>query len=242
MGLFDKLTDTDDLTPTTDSLGGDFSTIPSDVYEATLKTVYAGQSQRGAQNLTIIYEANDREISEVIYFTNKDGENFYKNKQDPKKKSPLPGFTTVNDLCLLATGFPLKEQKSETKTVKVWDWESRKEIPKPVECLTALHGKAIDLGVLEICENKQKANDQGVYVPTAETRMKNEINKIFHSDTKCTVLELRNGIEKGEVITTWRDRNQGKMRDNSKKVTESTNATGAAGSGRPEPKSLFGAQ
>ncbi|MFR7882301.1 MAG: hypothetical protein ACLU5J_13140 [Christensenellales bacterium] len=36
--------------------------------------------------------------TETIYITNKEGKNYFLNKQDPTKKVPLPGFTLIDDL------------------------------------------------------------------------------------------------------------------------------------------------
>ena len=62
----------DGLEQTQDRLGG-FNVRETDVYEATIKVAYAGQSAGGARNVTLVVNLPDGEYSETIYVTNKKG-------------------------------------------------------------------------------------------------------------------------------------------------------------------------
>lgn len=242
--MFGNLTDTAQMETASDTLGGG-GAIASGAYDGTIELVYAGQSSGGALNVTVHFKTTDgREVRETIYFTNKKGENFYLDKQDATKKHPLPGFTTVNDLCLLATGVGLADQETEEKTVKIYDANERKELPKPVQCLTALHGQPISLGILRVLEDKMGKDSGGNYtVPTGEIRTFNTIDKVFHPETGRTVNEYLQEVETPEFKTAWIQKNDGKDRNKAKGLAA---AEGSTGSGRPggaagtATKSLFG--
>ena len=108
MSFFKNLS-SDGLEEAQDRLGG-YQPLDTDIYHGVIKAMYAGQAASGAMNVTVIVDLNGKEYRETVYITNKNGENFFLNKQDKSKKVPLPGFTTIDDICLIATGSPLAEQ------------------------------------------------------------------------------------------------------------------------------------
>ena len=242
--LFENMTN-DGLEEAQDRLGGGFL-LETDAYEAVIKVAYAGQSQGGARNVTIVAEAGGKEYRETIYFTNKKGENFFLNKDDNTKKVPLPGFTLIDDLCLVATGEGLAAQETEEKQVKVWDSEQKKEVPKAVPVLTALIGKKVGLTIVKstVNVNEKVGND---YVPTAKTRDENNIDKVFDIDSRMTVAEARDGREAG-FIDAWVEKNKGQTRDKTTKADNDNGRTGRpgaapqAGSAPAGTRSLFGAK
>lgn len=244
--MFGGLTQTENLEESQDRLGGGFEAVPSDLYIGEIKLAYAGKSPKGAQNVTLHVDIGGKELRETIYLTTKAGDNFYTDKDDATKKHPLPGFTTVDDICLLTTGHSLIDQDTEEKVVKLYDFQERKELNKPVECLTALHGQQIALGVLRIDQDKNKKNDQtGEYEPTGETMTINEIDKVFHAETRRTVNEYKQEVESAEFAEAWVKKNQGKNRNKIK--GGGAGGAGSTGVGRPgagnspaPKKSLFG--
>ena len=247
MSIFGNLTN-EGLEETTDRLGG-FQIRTTDIYPATIKAAYAGQSAGGARNVTIVAELPDGEYSETIYVTNKKGENWFPNQNDKSKKVPLPGFTTIDDICLVTTGKPLAEQETEEKTIKLYDSEAKKELPKAVPMLVEALGLEVSLGIVKVLENKnEKQGDE--YVPTAETRELNATDKVFHTETRMTVVEAREGAEVAKFWDSWLERNKGNTRDKrtikdgqagtagAPKAAGASAAAPAAG-GAPR-KSLFG--
>jgi hypothetical protein len=211
MSLFGSL-NTDDLEESEDRLGG-FSIWESDIYTFKIKMAYAGESHKGARNVHLFLEAGGKEYRETIYVTNKNKENWFLSKDDKKKKVPLPGFTTIDDICLVTTNKPLADQDSEEKMVKVYDPELQKEIPKSVPVLTELLDQTVSLAISKNTENKNEADGNGNYVATAATRETNTIEKVFHTESQMTVAEARNGAEKPAFWTAWIERNKGKVRD-----------------------------
>lgn len=209
--LFGSLT-TDGHEEVTDRLGG-FQPFDTDVYAGNIKAMYAGQSDKGARNVTVIADLGGREYRETIYITNKKGENWFKNKQDPSKKVSLPGFVTIDDICLIATGKPLNEQATEEKVVMVWDRDAGKEIPKTVPMLVDCLNQPIKLGIVRQLENKNESDGNGGYTPTADTREVNFIEKVFHPEMNMTVVEAKNGADSATFHDAWLERNKGQVKD-----------------------------
>ena len=111
--------------------------------------------------------------------------------------------------------------------------------------MTELLGQKIKLGILKQLENKSvKQGDE--FVPTAETRESNAIDKVFHPEMNLTVAEARNGLEEPKFHDAWAEKNKGQTRD---KRTIKDGAGGTAGAPpkaaagtAPARKSLFGNQ
>lgn len=245
MSLFNKLT-SDGLEQSVDRLGG-FAPLDSDIYIATIKALYAGVSSNGATSITLLADlGGNREYRETMYVTNRNGENFFKDKQSGKKV-PLPGFVVVDDLCLVATGEPLAAQETEEKVINIYDFDQKKDMPKAVPMIMAAVGQKVALGIVKQTVNKsEKSGDE--YVPTAETKEENVIEKIFHPEHKVTVAEARNGQTEGKFWDAWVQRNQGQTKDKRKLKGDQGGSAAApkAGTkpaptaGQPARKSLFG--
>lgn len=210
MSLFGGLTSTG-LEETQDRVGG-FAPKESGIYTGKIKAMYAGESNGGAKSVSIIVDIDGSEYKETCYITNKKGENFFLNKQDTKKKVPLPGFTIIDDICLATTGKALAEQDTEEKVVQVYDADAGKALPKAVPMLIDCLGQEISLGIIKQMVNKnvKQGND---YVPTAEVREENFTDKVFHTETKMTIVEARQGAEEAKFWGTWEERNKGVTRD-----------------------------
>ena len=233
MSIFGNLTN-EGLEETTDRLGG-FQIRATDIYPATIKAAYAGQSDGGARNVTIVAELPDGEYSETIYVTNKKGENWFPNQNDKSKKVPLPGFTTIDDICLVTTGKPLAEQDSEEKVVKIYDFNERKELPKAVPMLVDLIGQTLFLGIVQQTVDKNQKNEStGEYEPTGETRDENVIEKVFHDPTKMTVVEARQGATEPVFFEKWLSKNKGIVRNKAKGADGKGTQSGRPGGGAPQ--------
>jgi len=210
MSLFGNLK-TDGLEQSQDRLGG-YKPLETDIYIGTIKALYAGKSDGGALSVNLIADFNGQEYRETFWVTNKKGENFFLNKDDKTKKVPLPGFTVAEDICQIALGVPLAEAAMEERTIKLYDPEAKRELPKAVQMIVDAIGQPIALGVLKSIVNKnEKVN--GEYVPTAETREENSTDKVFHPTAKLTVAEARQGATEAKFWDGWLERNKGQTRD-----------------------------
>lgn len=246
MALFKNLTN-DGLEKSEDRLGGGFAAKESDIYHGKIKFAYATKSSGGAMGIVLsVALADNTEYRETLWITNKKGENFFLNKQDPTKKVPLPGFTVVDDICLVACEKPLSDMDSEEKTINVYDFEAKRELPKSVDMLVELIGKDVALAIVKETVNKQAKNEAtGEYEPTNETREQNVITKVFEPNSKFTVAEAREGADAPAFYDAWLERNKGKTIDRTAKTGSASGAPGQApaanaSAGAAPKKSLFG--
>jgi hypothetical protein len=238
--LFGNLT-TEGLEQSGDRLGG-YSVLDTDAYPARITLAYATKSEGGAQGIVLEAQLTDggREYRQTLWVTDRNGKNFY---ERDGKKNPLPGFTVVDELCLVTTGFPLSQQATEEKVVKVYDFQAKAEVPKAVQVLTGMLGKFAILGIEKKIEDKNVKDPAGKYVPSGETRETNEIAKVFHYETKATVSEIR-GEKTPEFHDKWVEKNKGSVRNNAKGAAGKAGAPSAANksapqAGAPSAASLF---
>ncbi|WP_244832391.1 hypothetical protein [Caballeronia sp. TF1N1] len=250
--LFGNLSN-DGLEESQDRLGG-YQPRNSNIYEFVVKAMFAGVSDGGARSVTFIGEEGGKEYRETFWVTNKNGENWFpaKDKQGKPtgKKSPLPGFTMVDDICLITTGKGLAEQDAEDKVVKVW--EDGKEVNKAMPHLVDVAGQKVALGVLRRLVNKNVKNDAGVYVPGPEEREENVTDKVFHPELKLTCAEARNEATEPVFWDAWLNLNKDKVKDGRKydaktggtaggpPQSSKSGAPAAGGAPAGERKSLFG--
>lgn len=241
----------DGLEKNEDRLGGGFQPLETDIYTMTIKGFYVSQSEGGAKAINIIALRPDgKEYRETVYITKKTGENFFISAE--KKKVPLPGFTIIDDICLVTDGSDLSSQVFEERTINVYDYDAKKDLPKVVMQAVNIVGQQVDLGIYQIQENKNEKNEQsGEYEPTEKVVTKNVIRKVWHSEAKMTVAEAENGVEEQGVFwKKWQETHKGKV-DDSKVVK--VGAGGKSKSGPPlaqkadggeaaPRKSLFGAK
>lgn len=227
MSMFGNLTNTG-LEESEDRLGGSF-VKDTDVYEGIIKVAYGVESRGGAKGVVLNIMIGGQEYRETQWVTNKKGENFFYNKDDKTKKVPLPGFTTVEDICFVTTEKGLAEQDVEEKAVNIWDSELKKEVPKNVPVLVELTGKKLWLAIVKNKENKTKDDGNGNYLPIpGEFRDTNNIEKVFEHNTRMTVPEARAKKTEGEFIEKWLERNKGQVRDKTAKDGASTAKPGTA--------------
>lgn len=228
-----------------DVLGGNFGVIDSGVYTGVIQTAYAGKSTGGASNMTfeIELDVNGRKHSyrETIYVTSKEGKNYY---EKDGKKSPLPGYTTANDIALLTTGQELNAQDFEEKVVKIYDYDLKAQVATSVMMAVDMVGKEITLGIQRKTVDKKAKDSNGNYQPTGETREENSIDKAFHTESGRTVSEIVRKMETGEFKDQWAKKFNGvvinKATGAAKTGTPGQPAAAAAASGGSKPANLFG--
>lgn len=191
-----------------------FRVLDSNVYNGIVKMAYLFKSAGGALgvNLTVTLPTEDNyEHTETIYITNRNGDHFF---VKDGKKFPLPGFTLVNELCNLAVGLPLAKLSTETKTIETFDYKEGGTVKKDVDAITQLCAPnvAVKLGILKKKENKTVLVD-GAYVPTADTRERNTIVKVWHAKTSKSYSEMVNNKEEATSMNNWLKKNQGVTKD-----------------------------
>lgn len=229
MSLFGTLTN-DGLEESQDRLGG-FAPKDTDVYLGVIKLAYAIESAGGAKGVFLNVLIDGQEYRESVYVTDKKGNNYYNPKGDASKREPLPGFTTIDDLCMVTAEVPLSKINIEEKEVMVYDFDQRQEVRKSVPVLIDLLNQKALFAIVRSKQDKKKKTDDGSYVPTGEIIEVNNIEKVFHHEARVTVPEARAGKTEGEFIVKWIDRNKGQIRDK----TESNSGKGGKPSTAVKP-------
>ena len=192
----------------------DFSkrTVDTDIYGATIKMIFAGQAKSGARNVNIQLKLdNGKDYNETIYLSNKEGKNTY---EKDGKEYYLPGYLLVNNLAIMTTDKPLAELESEveTRTVKLYDFDAKKEVSTDVPAVIPMIGKKVLIAIQEEEFEKQKMNDTTKkYEGTGEVGIKNVIVKAYDPETKRTAVEMRDDKEATQH-DTWLEANKGKLK------------------------------
>lgn len=215
----------------------DFSkrTLDTNEYPGTLTMAFAGAAASGARFVTLMFKLdNGRDYSEQIYITNKSGGNTY---EKDGKQHYLPGFQLVNNIAMLTAGKPLMELAGEveTRTVKLYDWDAKKELPQDVPAIIPMMGKRVLIGITEEEYEKSTYNkDTNTRDYTGEVAVKNSLHKAYHPDTRQSVVELRDGAE-ATALDAWLKSNKGKVKAAVLKGKASANqkTVGAPSAGTP---------
>lgn len=213
----------------------DFSkrTVDSDIYNATIKMIFAGQAKSGARNVTLQLKlADGRDYNEVVYLSNKEGKNTY---EKDGKEFYLPGFLLINNLAIMSTGKSLFELEAdvETRTVKLYDFDAKKEVATDVQAIVPMIGKAVLVAIQEEEYAKNKLNESTkTYEPTGEYGIKNTLVKVYDPETKRTAVEIRDDKDATQHAA-WLEANQGKLK------TVDRVAAPANQKSAPTPSGLF---
>lgn len=226
----------DDVQPEGDVLGG-FQRLDSNVYDFTVEMAYALQSESGSKGIHLtLVDTQAQQYRENLYVTSgteKGGTNYFTNRDG--KKQYLPSFVIANDLCIAITGKELAEMQGTEKDVKVTVWEDDKPVERleKKQVLMDLVGGRVSLGILKQLEDG--------YPDATQERERNTIDKVFEYGTRLTIVEKEAGLESGDFVGKWLERNKDSVRDRRKESKNSGGASNAkAGAPVSKAPSLFG--
>lgn len=165
--------------------------LDTDIYLAKIKTAFIGKAAKSeARNITLLLDIGGKEYRQQIWVSNRNGDVTYKDKTTKEDKN-LPGFNQINSLCLLVAGMEMGAMDVEELTVKLYDFDAKKELPQAVDCFTALHGEEVMIAMQRQTVDKTKLNDAtGVYDATGEVKDINEIVKFFATEKMVTISEV----------------------------------------------------
>lgn len=223
--------------------------VDTAIYTGTVKLAFAKKSgSSDAQGVEYHIDlkmpsGGSFTIRETQWVTNRDGDHTYEDKQNAGKRHLLPGYQMIEALCLLTTGIPLSEQEMAEKTVKLYDFEAKKELPKSVPVLVDLIGKPITLAVVRQTVDQTTKDGNGVYQPNGKIRDENVVEKFFQTETSLTTSEIRQGVETAIFAPAWETKNKGKTRMLAKGGEGNTGAPGqppASTAAAPKTSGLFG--
>jgi hypothetical protein len=211
-----------DVEETTDTLGG--SVLDSDIYKVTIKTIYMGNSTKtNAMSATVIGTLKDgsefKNTQWVLSGDTKGNKPYYERNG---KKYPLPGYAVIDDICKLTIGKSLGDAETEENIVKIYDYESQKDVPTEVDCIADVAGHEVLLAIQKQLEDKTEEAADGTRIATGETRDTNEVSKVLDPEG-ATWLENKEKTEP-EFAEKWLTKNKGKVRDKTSKKAGSTGA------------------
>ena len=200
------------VTEEKDVLGG-FQPFEQDIYPFVIKAAYLDKSSGGAHCIVLLMETPDeRKYTHTEYITNKSGQNFYIDKKTGKKMI-LPGMAAMNNLSMHACGKDISAAEKAEKVVKIFDRKEKKEVPQKRVHITEWQGKVVHAAMLKVIETKMAKDENGAYtIPTAETRVVNQIDRWFDSNL-LTTAEKKLEEPKAEFYQKWLDKNKGGERD-----------------------------
>lgn len=210
-----------------DSLGG--GVLDANIYDFTLKLAYITYAASEAMAVNLVFEgAGGAQMKQTVYISSgkAKGKKFTYTDKNSGEERPLPGYSQINSLCMLAAGMPLNKMNPEKKVVGIYDYDEKKELPKETPVLMDLKDTKISIGVLKVLEDKQSKNSEGVYVSNGETREVNRMDKFFQVDTRATLTELSAGEDSGKFAGKWLTKNKDLVKD---ETTKPTGATGVSG-------------
>ena len=165
--------------------------LDTDMYLAKIKTAYIGKAASSdARNVTLLMDIGGKEHRAQVWVSNRSGEVTYKDKKSGDDKN-LPGFNQINSLCLLVAGKEMGAMDVEELTVKLYDFDAKKEMPQAVDCFTELHGEEVMVAMQRQTIDKTAKNDAtGAYDNTGEVKDINEVVKFFANGPTVTISEV----------------------------------------------------
>jgi len=207
-------TDAEALTDKVASAGG---VLPSGIYPMQIKVAFVSIGATGSTNIVLHAESPDGQFfktSECVISGDAKGNHPYYIYSG--KKIPLMGWANMQQLCQLTLNKELSEMETEEKTIKLYDYESKKELPKEVDMITDLIGEAVYMAIREVRSIKQVQLESGAWVDTEgedlEIVSKNEIDKVYDIESKLTVIERDAGETEHAKYDNWEKVNKDKVK------------------------------
>lgn len=238
--MFGNLNSGNDIKEQGDVLGGGVS--ESDLYDAEIKVAYAIEANSKAKGVVLELKLEGGgTMKETVYVTSGEAKGCKNYYEKDGEKHFLPGFSLINAICMLTVEKELQAMAIEQKTLKIYDYDAKAEVPKEVPVLVELTGKKIKVGALKVRRNKTK-NENGTRVTTNEEQFINELDRVFHYPSGVTIAEAR-AKQPAEFINKWLAKWKGQVKDTFQAVQGGGTAgrpSGAQGGGSEKPSSLFG--
>jgi hypothetical protein len=224
--MFENLKKDENIEAPTDSIGGS-GLFLSELYDATVDMAYIEKSQHGATGVVMHFKTdNNRYYRETLWVTNREGKHIW-NKNG--RSGYLPGFVLFDEMCVHMTGKEASEMPApETKTIKVYNFDEKKDMATEKPVLVSLLGQRVKLGITQFKEDHYK--DANTWAE------KNSIDKVFGIDG-ITVSEKAAGLTESGFSAKWLEKYKDTVVDKRKqskagnKYVFSGNASAAAGDG-----------
>ena len=237
---FGNLTEDSSITAESDTLGqSKYGVVESGVYsDLKISMAYSMVSKGGAMGIVLrfVSDLDGREINQTLWVTSgtaKGAKNYYETKKGEKRY--LPGYEVFSAISKLSAGVSPDQLTTEEKTVSLYSYDEKKDVPTQVDVIMPLLNKTVTLGIFKVIEDKSiNVNGPGEtpnYQPTGETREINEIKKVFDNDSGMTVTEIAGGAVEADFLPIWREKFTGKTVDKSTGAAANSTGAGAASTG-----------
>lgn len=200
-----------------------YSTYDSGLYKAKITRAFSKKSANGALGVEMHFDlqvkGNTCPFITTIWVTNTKGEVTWRDKEGGEHFNV--GYNQFNSICEVLTGKPLTELTTEPRTVSVWNFTERKEMPTQVDMAVELIGKELALGVLNVRSNKGKTIE-GKWTLLPDERYENTIDKVFFlkDGAAFTYNEIINDAQP-EFAQKWAKKWEGKTKDSYQEVSGS---------------------
>jgi len=242
MGMFDNVGTSANVAAETDRVkGAKKEMLPSDIYTLTIKHAFVQKSKGGAMGVVLsLMTEDDREIRMTEYITSGDAKGnktYYEKEKDGKKEQyALPGFTLIDGLALVTLGKSILQCADEKRTIKLYNFDAKTEVPTEVDMLVELVGKKVLGAVLNQIQDKTARNDAtGQYEPTGQTYSTNVVDKFLNESVRKTAVEIANNVD-ATFADAWLAKWKGQIDDQSTEVKGAGIKGAPAASGAAAPK------
>lgn len=198
--------------PSTDNLGGGFK-ASSGLYPMIVDVAYAEKTDKGSQAIHIHFKSADKNSNmkyrKTLYVTSGDEKGnlpYYLGGKNKDKKITLPDMQMFEQICKICVpDIKPEDLVEERKTIKLWNYEMKAEVPTEVDALTDLLNKKLLVGLRVVRQNKRAPKEPGskIYVDTNEPVEFTELHRVFYPDG-FSVEEKQAGADSAEFVKTWK--------------------------------------
>lgn len=180
---------------------------PTGLYKAMVDMAYLGKSSGGATTLNMHFKLADGSVvRNVLYVTTTPDKGGKPYRTVNGKKYILPDMRMANQIAKITADTQLGAMSTETRTVKLYDFDAREERPTQVPALTEMIGKGILVGFVLKRENKSRPDGSGGWTKTSKVKETNVVSAVFYPDGYSTV-ERTAGAKEAKAVEKWKEDN-----------------------------------
>ena len=166
--------------------------LPTDVYDAVVKIVYFTKASSGVITANVMLTIDGYDRTFPLYITYKDTGTF--TKREGNKTTVIRGYQQLNSLAICAVGTPVAKVTQEKRTVEIYNFDVKANVPTSVEALIGLMGKTVKVGIKAVKKNKRELQNN-LWVDTTVTEEKNELDKFYRATDFKTTSEIMNNTD-----------------------------------------------
>lgn len=199
-----------------DRLGGG-GVLETGVYPFVIDSAYTTESKKNAVGIVVnlLVGDNNHRFSETFWITTGSDKGCNPYYEKDGQKSWLPSYVMLDAFTKMVNGKGITDQDTAERSVNIYDYEGKKEVPTKVEVLTDLLKVTGFVAIQKTRSNKQVKGDNG-YVDSPDERFTNNVVKFFNQDRQTSTEHAAKAA--GAFIDAWAEKNNGKLVDKYKVV------------------------